>query len=671
MAALSAAILPTVPSYDPWSWIVWGREVVDPHLSFAVSGGPSWKPLPFLFTTVFGLFGGGAPTLWVIAARAGGLLGLVAAYRLAARLVTREASAPGWAGPVAGVLAAGGLLLTQDWFYYMFRGTSEPMLIGLSLWAVDRHLAGREWFAFVLGVGASLIRPEAWPFIVVYAGWLGARDRRPLVWAGLLVGLLAIPFFWFVPPWIGSGSPFLAAQHAKAYNGHLGTSRLLTVLRRGADLQTVPVLVLALVAVGVGWWRERDRLLVALALAAAGWWVIVVGMTLDGYPGLERFYLPAAGVACVLAGVGVSRLALARGERCRERAPSWQSPGRSWWRWSRRCSRCQRGGSTRRGRRGPIAARAVTRLDQLSAAVAVLGGHRGVYPCHSSFAAVNHSVQTALAWKLHVTLGRVGTSMTHPGLMFIGPHDTIDGDAPAVSRRLRVGRVVADGRGVAGVPRHGAGALRALHRLLTRLCSRPLRLRGGVEKRPYRAVSDPAPGRRPRRRAESSSMVVLGIDPGTASTGYGVVEGSGSRLRPLADGVIRTAAGVPLERRLADIHARTVELLETFAPDAVAIEELYFGANARTAFAVGQARGVVLLAAGQRGVPARSYTPQQVKGAVCGHGRAGKEQVGRMVGRLLGLAAPPAPDHAADALAVAICDLNRAPLARALSGARA
>jgi crossover junction endodeoxyribonuclease RuvC len=164
-------------------------------------------------------------------------------------------------------------------------------------------------------------------------------------------------------------------------------------------------------------------------------------------------------------------------------------------------------------------------------------------------------------------------------------------------------------------------------------------------------------------------MVVLGIDPGTASTGFGVVESTGSRLRALADGVIRTAAGVPLERRLADIHARATSLLDTYSPDAVAIEELYFGANVRTAFAVGQARGVVLLAAGQRGIPSHSYTPQQVKGAVCGHGRASKDQVGRMVARLLGLPTPPAPDHAADALAVAICAVNRAPLARAVSGA--
>ncbi len=164
-------------------------------------------------------------------------------------------------------------------------------------------------------------------------------------------------------------------------------------------------------------------------------------------------------------------------------------------------------------------------------------------------------------------------------------------------------------------------------------------------------------------------MIVLGIDPGTASTGYGVLESAGSRLRAITSGVIQTSPGIPLERRLADIHARVGALLDAHLPDAIAIEELYFGANVRTAFAVGQARGVVLLAAGQRGVPSRSYTPQQVKGAVCGHGRAGKEQVGRMVARLLGLPDPPSPDHAADALAVAICDVNRAPLARAVARA--
>jgi crossover junction endodeoxyribonuclease RuvC len=166
-------------------------------------------------------------------------------------------------------------------------------------------------------------------------------------------------------------------------------------------------------------------------------------------------------------------------------------------------------------------------------------------------------------------------------------------------------------------------------------------------------------------------MLVLGIDPGTANTGYGIVRGVGSRLRAIDEGVIQTRPGVPLERRLADIHQRVGELLDAHRPEAMAIEELYFGANVRTAFAVGQARGVVLLAAGQRGVPTRSYTPQQVKGAVCANGRADKAQVARMVTRLLGLAAPPSPDHVSDALAVAVCHLNHSPLARAVAGASA
>jgi crossover junction endodeoxyribonuclease RuvC len=167
-------------------------------------------------------------------------------------------------------------------------------------------------------------------------------------------------------------------------------------------------------------------------------------------------------------------------------------------------------------------------------------------------------------------------------------------------------------------------------------------------------------------------MIVLGIDPGVANTGYGVVRvAAGGRLAALDGGVIETAPGVAAERRLATIFARVEELLTEHEPAAVALEDLYFGANARSAFAVGQARGVVMLAAGRRGIDCASYTPQQVKGAVCGSGRAAKEQVIRMVQTLLCLAEPPTPDHAADALAVAICHANRAPVAASLAGAPA
>jgi crossover junction endodeoxyribonuclease RuvC len=171
--------------------------------------------------------------------------------------------------------------------------------------------------------------------------------------------------------------------------------------------------------------------------------------------------------------------------------------------------------------------------------------------------------------------------------------------------------------------------------------------------------------------AESLPMIVLGIDPGLANTGYGVITRRGRRMVALDGGVIETAAGLPIERRLADVYSRVEALLEEHSPDAVALEELYFGQNVRTAFAVGHARGVVMLAAGRRGVLCTGYTPQKVKSAVCGNGRAPKDQVARMVQTLLDLSELPTPDHASDALAVALCHANCAPMATALTAALA
>jgi crossover junction endodeoxyribonuclease RuvC len=164
-------------------------------------------------------------------------------------------------------------------------------------------------------------------------------------------------------------------------------------------------------------------------------------------------------------------------------------------------------------------------------------------------------------------------------------------------------------------------------------------------------------------------MIVLGIDPGIANTGYGVVVRRSGRLAALDGGVVRTRPELAPERRLALIHGRMLDLVDEHQPDAVALEELYFGQNAASAFAVGQARGVAVLAAGQREVPCTSYTPQQIKAAVCGNGRAPKEQVAHMVATLLGLAEAPDADHAADALAAAICHVHCAPLAAVVAAA--
>jgi len=161
---------------------------------------------------------------------------------------------------------------------------------------------------------------------------------------------------------------------------------------------------------------------------------------------------------------------------------------------------------------------------------------------------------------------------------------------------------------------------------------------------------------------------VLGIDPGTAACGYGIVHQSGGRLRATARGCWHTPAGAPVEVRLKTIYDGVAGLIAEHAPDAVALEESFVGADARIALSVGQARGAVLVAAANAGLSCAEYAPARVKQAVCGYGRAEKAQVQRMVQTILALAELPTPNHAADALAVAICHALSPPLLRVAGG---
>ena len=159
-------------------------------------------------------------------------------------------------------------------------------------------------------------------------------------------------------------------------------------------------------------------------------------------------------------------------------------------------------------------------------------------------------------------------------------------------------------------------------------------------------------------------MKVVGIDPGTAACGYGIVHESGGRLRAVAHGCWHTAADERLELRLRTLFEGVAALIVEHEPDAVVLEESFVGADARIALSVGQARGAVLVAAASAGVACAEYAPARVKQSVCGYGRADKDQVGRMVKAILGLPSVPAPNHAADALAVAICHALAPPLLR-------
>ena len=303
LAALSL-LGPSQPTYDPWAWIIWGRQITE--LDLSTTSGPSWKPLPILFTTPFALFGdAAAPDLWLVIARAGGLLAIAMAYRLGSRL----------GGRAAGVIAGASLLLADEFVRNFARGNSEGLLVGVCLWAIERHLDGRRTDAFLLGFAAALLRPEVWPFFGLYGLWLAWTDPRR---RALVLGVFALNgFLWFAPEYWGSGDWLRAANRAHQPNpdsAAFADRPFIEVFRRSAPILSVPVLLGAVVAVVVAV-RERRAELLALAAAAVVLMVTVGLMTEGGFAGNLRYVALPAALLCVLAGVGWVELVRAARER--------------------------------------------------------------------------------------------------------------------------------------------------------------------------------------------------------------------------------------------------------------------------------------------------------------------------------------------------------------------
>ncbi len=299
VAALSL-LLPSTPTYDPWAWIIWGREIL--HLDLVTTDGPSWKPLPALFTVPFALFGDAAPWLWLLVARAGALLGLVFAFRIAWRL----------AGPVAGGAAVGALVFSPWTLKNAALGNSEGLMAAAVLGAVDRHLAGRFHQAFALGLAAALLRPEAWPFFGLYGLWLLWRERRRAV---LLVGsaFASLPVLWFGPELWGSGNLNRAsdrAQQPNADSAAFAANPAAEVLRNALDMFTTPMAVGLVALVLVLVLRRpalsgRGRLLGGLALISVAWLGIVAAMTANGFSGNQRYLVMPVTLLFVLGAVGL------------------------------------------------------------------------------------------------------------------------------------------------------------------------------------------------------------------------------------------------------------------------------------------------------------------------------------------------------------------------------
>jgi hypothetical protein len=294
LATLSL-LAPSVPTYDPWAWIIWGREIANGELSTVA--GPSWKPFPVLFTAPFSLLGDtAAPLAWLVVARAGALLALAMAYRLAA----------GVAGRAAGVVAVGALALSDGFLFNAARGNSEGILVAVSLWAIERHLAGRRLDAFLLGVAAALLRPEVWPVLAVYGLYLWLREPVPRSRGIVAAGGAAVLALWLIPEYVGSGNFLRAASRARA-PGFEQLSDVswpsLEVLERSSDLLTAPVYVGAALAVVVAV-RRRDRLVLSLAAVAVLLMATVAAMTEGGFAGNLRYVALPAAVVAVLAGIG-------------------------------------------------------------------------------------------------------------------------------------------------------------------------------------------------------------------------------------------------------------------------------------------------------------------------------------------------------------------------------
>jgi hypothetical protein len=478
LATLSL-LLPSTPSYDPWAWLVWGREVA--ALELDTRFGPSWKPLPVLFTTPFSLFGEAAPALWLVVARAGALLGLVAAYRLARRL----------GGPLAGLLAAAALALASGYLRSAALGFSEGLLVAFVLLGVERHLSGQRGQALALGFAAALLRPESWPFLGLYALWLLAREPRLRARTAMLLALL--PVLWLGPELWGSGDALRAASRAQdptLFSPAFADSPAFAVIERAERMLPWPAKIgvvlavlggiAAITAPAAGRLRRvlgslaggpgRARVTLALAGGAAAWLALVALMTELGYAGNSRYLGMPVALECVVGGIGLGWLGRAIALGLGARGPLARPARRA--RSARRTeappARPRFDDRTSPGRAPAFLAAALlllasaalsaSPLDELRGdarevhgdarlnadlpeALARAGGRERVLACGQAHAT---ALQVpVLAWHLGVPTGQVGIDPRPPAILFRGPPQLQPPDAPAPAPTVRGLRPVA------------------------------------------------------------------------------------------------------------------------------------------------------------------------------------------------------------------------------------
>ena len=387
----------TRPGFDPYGWLVWGRQTVAGNLN--TNAAPSWKPLPYLFTAPFGLFGHYQLWLWMITSLAVSLAGAVFAGRIAYRLTARDTEER-WPAYVAAAFAALALLGLSSYWHYMLSSQSDPMIVTLCLAAIDCHLSGRYRLAYTAGALAALGRPEVWLFLGLYTIW--AWLRVPAMRRLIVVEIVLVILLWFGIPALTSRTPFVAASNALGSGRRLHSDRVFGTIGRFLDLNTAVLELVALGAVVLAFVR-RDRVTLVLAAGICAWVIIEIAFSLHGWPGLGRYMFEPAAVLVALAGAGIGAL-LVEGRRI-SRAAAWAGialvavivvalvpPAVS------------RARSEHRDIRGQRVRTA--QINKLTGTISALGGASRFKPCGEPLTRLEY--QTILAWNLHVNVATVG-----------------------------------------------------------------------------------------------------------------------------------------------------------------------------------------------------------------------------------------------------------------------
>jgi hypothetical protein len=300
----------TRPGYDPYGWLVWGKLSLRGALD--TNGAPSWKPLPFLFTVPYALFGRYQLWLWMVTSIAISLCGPIFAWRIAFR-VTAADPARRYAAYVAGLFAALCVLGMQDpllpanYVHYILSAESDTMIVALVLAAVDAHLSGRHRWAFWIWWLGSLGRPEVWPFWVLSGVWVWRTVPEYRRW--LILSVLALLFFWFGIPGLTSKSVFTAGNIAQNSARECHSSKIPCTVTRFQELHATAVWILASLSVALAAWR-RNWTVLALAAGALAWLIIEIALALKGFPAVPRYMFEAGAIVSILAGVFVGRVVL-------------------------------------------------------------------------------------------------------------------------------------------------------------------------------------------------------------------------------------------------------------------------------------------------------------------------------------------------------------------------